>query len=82
MEDKESAFSICAYFEKDKCSAISVVNNIGAASSVSGFAMGVGYNCGEEATQKVFRNNVAHSNYGNRDGDGAIIVFDANLPSS
>jgi len=48
LDDKEGSFSICAYFKGDKCSGISVINNIASGSPYSGFVVGVGYNCGEE----------------------------------
>ena len=62
--DKEAGFSICAYEPSDKCYNIRVRNNIAAGSSYSGFALGISYKCGEENTQQVFTNNIAHSNYG------------------
>lgn len=71
--DKEAGMAICSYNEPDSCSDISVINNIVAGVRYTGYAM-FGHNCGESATQTVFRNNVAHSVDGVASGHGALFT--------
>lgn len=72
LVDKESCFSVCTWEEwNPKCENVNVINSIVAGCPFAGFVVR-GHDCGLAATQKNFRNNVAHS----IDGTGAHIVPD------
>lgn len=70
--DKEAGMTICSYNEPDSCTDISVINNIVGGVQYAGFLM-FGHDCGQSATQQVFRNNVAHSVAGVISGHGALV---------
>ena len=75
LVDKEAGFAICSLRDNDRCSGISVVNNIAAGATYAGFVV-MAHDCGDTA-QKVFRDNVAHSVIGSPpSGLGAFIYPD------
>ena len=76
LVDIEAGFAICSKKENDRCSDISVVNNIAAGAAYAGFVVPA-HDCGDTA-QKVFRDNVAHSTNGEGlpTGLGAFIFPD------
>jgi len=57
--DKWGAFLICS-LEGTLCKDVFVTDNIAAGVAYAGFVAPT-YSCGDQATQKFFRNNVAHS---------------------
>lgn len=70
--DKEACVSICAWYGPDpNCYDVSVTNSIAAGCVYAGFVV-PGADCGSQADQTSFRDNVAHS----IEGDGAFIVPD------
>jgi hypothetical protein len=71
--DKEAGFSICAYNWPDNCENISLTNNIAGGVAFAGF-LAPAHRCGEELTQTVFRDNVAHSAKAAAGGEGAVIT--------
>lgn len=70
--DKESIYSVCAYFGTDRsCYDNSVTNNVATGGLYAGFVV-PGHDCDASASQTKFRDNVAHS----IDGSGAYIFPD------
>jgi len=75
LVDVEAAYGICSQKESDRCSDISIVNNIAAGSTYAGFTVPA-HDCGDKK-QKIFRDNVAHSIAGKPSlGLGAFIFPD------
>jgi len=73
--DLEAAFAICSVKNGDRCSDISIVNNIAAGATYAGFVVPA-HDCGD-TNQKLFRDNIAHSVWGKpRLGLGAFIFPD------
>lgn len=61
--DRAAGFAICSLDAGDVCKDLSITNNIVGGAVYAGFIVS-GHKCGEAATQKKFRGNVAHSIYG------------------
>lgn len=68
--DKEGAYSICAYMEGDKCTDVTLTNNLAAGSSYAGFLLHAP-NCGD---YKSVSGNIAHSINGNKAGHGMYAI--------
>lgn len=78
FEDKEGGFLTCTYYGVgDKCTDLTITNNIVAGSVWTGFTA-FGHECGVY-TSNTFKDNVAHSNGESKGGYGAIFIKD---PSS
>lgn len=58
--DVEACVSICAMKQPDFCYNNTLMNSVAAGCHYAGFVV-PGHACGQSATQKSFRNNVAHS---------------------
>lgn len=76
--DKMAGVATCSIPEKTECSGIEMVDNIVAGAQWVGFTA-LAHKCGEADTQRVFRNNTAHSvSYLNgrypEAGHGAIVI--------
>lgn len=72
MKDKESCVSLCAWFGDDaNCYEVSITNSIAGGCVYAGF-VAPGHDCGDSDDQTKFRDNVAHSVF----GDGAFIFPD------
>lgn len=77
--DKWAGIATCSLPSNSACSNITMTNNVVAGAIWAGFTA-FAHRCGESATQKVFKNNVAHSVFERfpENGHGMIIRPDYN----
>lgn len=60
--DKDAAVAICSFNSADKCKELEITNNIAAGNEVEYGFISYTHNCGQSASQKVFKSNTAYSN--------------------
>jgi hypothetical protein len=72
--DAHGGVLFCSLTFPQQCPGLSITNNIAAGTIYAGFIVPA-HNC-NDANQRVFRDNIAHSISGGFNGDGAVVYAD------